>query len=57
VADLDLPAPEAARMQRQLIAVCDAVKAAGADEAAAERRITAFMAALERAERGCDPRI
>jgi hypothetical protein len=57
VAELDLPAPESARLHRQFIAVCDAVKAAGADEVAAERRITAFMSALERAEQGCDPRI
>lgn len=57
VAELDLPGPEAARLHRQFIAVCDAVKAAGADEAAGERRLAAFIAALERAERGCDPRI
>jgi hypothetical protein len=57
VAELDLPAEEATRLHRQFIAVCDAVKAPGADDAAAERRLTAFMAALERAERGSDPRI
>jgi hypothetical protein len=57
LAELDLPADEAAQLRRQFIAVCDAVKAAGADEAAAERRITAFFAALDRAERRSDPRI
>ena len=33
MAALDLPRPLAARLHRQFIAVCDAVKAAGADEA------------------------
>jgi hypothetical protein len=54
LAELELPGPEAARLHRQFIAVCDAVKAAGADEAAAKRRITAFMAALDQVERGGD---
>jgi hypothetical protein len=49
MAGLDLPAPLAARLQRQFIAVCDAVKAAGADEARGERRLAAFLAALDRA--------
>ncbi|HEY2506865.1 MAG TPA: hypothetical protein VGI58_10140 [Streptosporangiaceae bacterium] len=46
---LDLPGPLAARLQRQFIAVCDAVKVAGADEAHGERRLAAFLAALDRA--------
>jgi hypothetical protein len=46
---LDLPGPLAARLHRQFIAVCDAVKAAGADEETGERRLSAFLAALEQA--------
>jgi hypothetical protein len=46
---LDLPGPLAARLNRQFIAVCDAVKAAGADEETGERRLSAFLAALEQA--------
>lgn len=46
---LELPDPAAARLRRQFIAVCDAVKAAGADTDVAERRLVAFLAALERA--------
>ena len=34
MAALDLPSPLAARLDRQFIAVCDSVKAAGADEQA-----------------------
>lgn len=49
LAELDLPGPLAARMQQQFIVVCDAVKAAGADEKAGERRVAAFLARLERA--------
>jgi len=49
MAALDLPRPLAARLHRQFIAVCDAVKAAGADEAFGERRLTAFLAALDQA--------
>ena len=49
MAALDLPRPLAARLQRQFIAVCDAVKAAGADEAHGERRLAAVLAALDRA--------
>jgi hypothetical protein len=49
MAALDLPRPLAARLHRQFIAVCDAVKAAGADEARGERRLAAFLATLERA--------
>ncbi len=46
---LDLPRPLAVRLHRQFIAVCDAVKAAGADESIGERRLAAFLAALENA--------
>ena len=49
MAALDLPMPVAARLHRQFIAVCDAVKAAGADEACGERRLAAFLATLEKA--------
>ncbi len=49
MAALDLPRPIAARLHRQFIAVCDAVKAAGADEACGERRLAAFLATLEQA--------
>jgi hypothetical protein len=46
---LDLPRPLATRLHRQFIAICDAVKAPGADEASGERRLVAFLAALEQA--------
>jgi hypothetical protein len=49
MAALDLPGPLAARLHRQFIAVCDAVKAAGADEEAGERRLSAFLVSLEQA--------
>jgi hypothetical protein len=49
LAGLDLPLPLAVRLHRQFIAVCDAVKAAGADEAIGERRLAAFLDALEKA--------
>lgn len=49
MAALDLPSSLAARLNRQFIAVCDSVKAAGADEQAAERRLAAFLAKLEQA--------
>jgi len=49
MAALDLPRPLAARLHRQFIAICDAVKAPSADEASGERRLTAFLAALEQA--------
>jgi hypothetical protein len=52
MATLDLPRPLAARLHRQFIAICDAVKAPGADEASGERRLGAFLAALERRVRG-----
>ncbi len=46
---LDLTGAAAARLHRQFIAVCDAVKASGADEQAGERRLAAFLASLDRA--------
>ena len=49
LAELDLPLPLAVRLHRQFIAVCDALKAAGADEAFGERRLAAFLATLEKA--------
>ena len=49
MAELDLPRPLAARLHRQFIAVCNAVKAAGADEASGQRRLSAFLAALDQA--------
>jgi hypothetical protein len=52
MAMLDLPRPLAARLHRQFIAICDAVKAPGADEASGERRLAAFLAVLERGARG-----
>lgn len=52
MAMLDLPRPLASRLHRQFIAICDAIKAPGADEAAGERRLAAFLAALERGARG-----
>jgi hypothetical protein len=49
MAELDLPRPLAARLHRQFIAVCDAAKAAGADEASGQRRLAAFLTALDQA--------
>jgi hypothetical protein len=49
MAALDLTSASAARLHRQFIAVCDAVKAAGADEEAGERRLAAFLATLDQA--------
>ncbi len=49
LAALDLTGPLAARLHRQFIAVCDAVKAAGADAETGERRLTAFLESLEQA--------
>ena len=42
-----LPAADAARLQRQFIAVCDAAKAPGADAATGRRRLTGFLAVLD----------
>jgi hypothetical protein len=52
MAGLDVPRPLAARLHRQFIAICDAVKAPGADEAIGERRLAVFLAVLERGARG-----
>jgi hypothetical protein len=52
MAALDLPRPLADRLHRQFIAICDAVKAPGADEASGERRLAAFLAVLDRGARG-----
>ena len=41
----------AARLHRRFIAICDAVKVPGADEAAGERRLATFLTALERVAR------
>jgi hypothetical protein len=49
MAALDVPRPLAARLHRQFIAICDAIKAPGADEASGERRLAAFLTALEQA--------
>jgi hypothetical protein len=49
LAALDVPRPLAVRLHRQFIAVCDAAKAAGADETIGERRLAAFLATLEKA--------
>jgi hypothetical protein len=49
MAALDLPRPLAARLHRQFIAICDAVKTARADEAYGERRLAAFLATLDQA--------
>lgn len=57
MAELHVPGPEAARLHRQFIAVCNALKAPGADEAAGERRLSAFLAALDRATTSSGPRI
>ena len=42
-----LPAADAARLQRQFIAACDAAKAPGADAATGARRLAGFLAALD----------
>jgi hypothetical protein len=42
----DLPAEQRSRLQRQLIAVCDAAKAPGAGTAACQRRLDAFLSTL-----------
>lgn len=57
LAGLDLPAAEAERWHRRFIAVCDALKVRGGDEADCARRLSAFLAALDRASAKSDPRI
>ena len=45
----DLPADIRSRLQRHLIAVCDAAKVPGADPAGSGRRLDGFLAALNAA--------
>jgi hypothetical protein len=42
----DLPAEQRSRLQRQLIAVCDAMKAPGASAEAGQRRLDGFLGLL-----------
>jgi hypothetical protein len=51
--ELDLRPAEAERLQRQFIAVCDAIKAPGADVDTGLRRLTAFLATLEQVAAKC----
>lgn len=46
LAACDLPAEQRSRLQRQLIAVCDAVKAPGARTEACQRRLDGFLTTL-----------
>jgi hypothetical protein len=48
----DLPADVRSRLQRHLIAVCDAAKVPGADPAGSGRRLDGFVAALNAAIAG-----
>ena len=48
----DLPADVRSRLQRHLIAVCDAAKVPGADPAGSARRLDGFVAALNAAIAG-----
>jgi hypothetical protein len=48
LAALDLPPEPRARLQRKLIAVCDAAKAPGASAADCGRRLDAFISTLKR---------
>jgi hypothetical protein len=43
----DLPAPDAERLRRQFIVVCDAAKAPGADAATGRRRLENFLGVLD----------
>ena len=49
LSQLSVPGDVAERLHRQFIAVCDAVKAPGADVETGLRRLAAFLATLERA--------
>lgn len=49
LAGSDLPPDIRGRLQRHLIAVCDAAKTAGADPAGCRRRLDGFLAALDAA--------
>jgi len=46
LAACELPAEQRSRLQRQLIAVCDAVKAPGAGAEACQRRLDGFLSTL-----------
>jgi hypothetical protein len=46
LAACELPAEQRARLQRQLIAVCDAVKAPGAGTEDCRRRLDGFLSSL-----------
>ena len=46
LAALDLSREHRSRLQRQLIAICDAAKAPGASDEAAQRRLDGFLSAL-----------
>jgi hypothetical protein len=48
----ELPADLRGRLQRHLIAVCDAAKAPGTDPAGCGRRLDGFLAALDAAIAG-----
>jgi hypothetical protein len=48
----DLPQEIRSRLQRHLIAVCDAVKAPGTDPGGCGRRLDGFLAALDAAIAG-----
>lgn len=47
LSELELPAAVSARLHRQFIAICDAVKLPEADVTTALRRIAAFLSAME----------
>ena len=49
LAALDLRPEQRGRLQRQLIAVCDAAKAPGASSVACGRRLDGFLSALNKA--------
>jgi hypothetical protein len=50
----DLPADQRSRLQRQLIAVCDATKVPGADPGDGQRRLDGFLESLDGAISGID---
>jgi hypothetical protein len=49
LSQLELPAAVSARLHRQFIAICDAIKVPDADVATAMRRVAAFLSTLEQA--------
>jgi hypothetical protein len=48
ISSLEVPSDVRIQLQRRLVAVCDATKAAGADPARFQRRLTALLAELDR---------